>query len=405
MRIAFSIDSRGLEIFDYVIDCFFVVDIAINFNTSYDATPENQADDMLETNRYKIAKAYLQSWFFVDLLATIPFDSIVKWSGHGEFLSIRLIRIIRMLKLLKFLRVMKMKRILQLLDEINISAGIVSIFVLVLQILLMCHIICCFWYYIGTSDAGADPYNNWIVKTGYDVCDNTPELSWPECKTKTEAYIASFYWVMTTMTTVGYGDFRAYSSNERLYACFVILCGSIMFGAVITKVTKLIINRNPQATNLKAKMDDLKGYLNEKNLDVVTKEQAIESYIYYMNKKSLISESGVFDEMPKPMLVKLIQSIYQEEIQTIRVFKKYEDNFVVQIVINSLPFQVRAGETVNGKGDIATDVTFIMLGTISISDVDSKGTKVLAGYCDQGNFFGDFEFLKVGPHKPKAAVQ
>ena len=92
------------------------------------------------------------------------------------------------------------------------------------------------------------------------------------------------------MTTIAYGDIRAYSTSEILYSCFVILCGSIMFGAVITKVTKLIINRNPQATNLKAKMDDLKGDLNEKNLSKHIKEQAIESYIYYMHKNSLISE-------------------------------------------------------------------------------------------------------------------
>ena len=56
--------------------------------------------------------------------------------------------------------------------------------------------------------------------------------------------------------------YPSYSTSERLYSCFVILCGSIMFAVI--KVTKLIINRNPQATNLKAKMDDLKGYLNER---------------------------------------------------------------------------------------------------------------------------------------------
>ena len=91
-------------------------------------------------------------------------------------------------------------------------------------------------------------------------------------------------------------------------------------------------------------------------------------------------------------MVKLIQSIYQEEIQTIRVFKKYEDNFVVQIVINSMPFQVKAGENVYEKGDLASDVTFIMLGVIGIMDRNEK--TVIKGYCSQGNFFGDIEFLK-----------
>lgn len=48
------------------------------------------------------------------------------------------------------------------------------------------------------------------------------------------------------MVSVGYGEFHAWNTHERLYAAFVILGGSIMFGAIITKVTKLILNRNPQ---------------------------------------------------------------------------------------------------------------------------------------------------------------
>ena len=83
LRIGFAIDSVGLRIFDFLIDILFVLDIFINFNTSYDATPENTSDDMLETNRCKVAEAYLKSWFFVDLLATVPFDSIVKLAVGG----------------------------------------------------------------------------------------------------------------------------------------------------------------------------------------------------------------------------------------------------------------------------------------------------------------------------------
>ena len=217
-----------------------------------------------------------------------------------------------------------------------------------------------------------------------------------------------------------------------------------MFGSIITKVTKIIINRNPQASNLKHKMDDLKGYLNEKHLPSVIKEAALDAYSYYMHKKSLIGESGIFDEMPKPLLVKLVQSIYQEEIQTIGVFKKYEDTFVVQIVINSMPFQVKTGEIIMDMGDVSADILFLMMGKIQISttylettnmrkrqlqplptqqelesmkesppstsrsekpNLSSKGrfgrdkrsslhNEAVAGYCNTGNFIGDSEFLK-----------
>ena len=96
---------------------------------------------------------------------------------------------------------------------------------------------------MATTEGGADVNRNWVVNTWPEavanegmqnvtvVCGNPGANSYPDCKTKSEIYVASFYWVMTTMTTIGYGDIRAYSTSERLYSCFVILCGSIMFGA------------------------------------------------------------------------------------------------------------------------------------------------------------------------------
>jgi hypothetical protein len=53
-----------------VIDAIFAIDILINFRTTYfnPRTGDEVSDPKL------IAKAYLQGRFWIDLLATIPFD-------------------------------------------------------------------------------------------------------------------------------------------------------------------------------------------------------------------------------------------------------------------------------------------------------------------------------------------
>jgi len=67
-----------------------------------------------------------------------------------------------------------------------------------------------------------------------------------------------------------------------------------MFGAVIAQVTKLIESRNPQARQYKIKLDDLKGYLGEKNIPKLLQTSAQQAYIYYLNKKSF-NDDGTFD--------------------------------------------------------------------------------------------------------------
>lgn len=34
-------------------------------------------------------------------------------------------------------------------------------------------------------------------------------------------YVASLYWVITTLTTLGYGDFYAQTTNEYIFTMFV----------------------------------------------------------------------------------------------------------------------------------------------------------------------------------------
>ena len=71
-----------------------------------------------------------------------------------------------------------------------------------------------------------------------------------------------------------------------------------MFGAVIAQVTKLIESRNPQARQYKIKLDDLKGYLSEKNIPKLLQTSAQQAYIYFLNKKSF-NDDGTFDGKKK----------------------------------------------------------------------------------------------------------
>ena len=60
-RICFVIeDSAELKAVDYAIDAFFVLDIILNFNTTYDATPDDDSDNILELDRWLVAKNYLK---------------------------------------------------------------------------------------------------------------------------------------------------------------------------------------------------------------------------------------------------------------------------------------------------------------------------------------------------------
>ena len=55
-------------------------------------------------------------------------------------------------------------------------------------------------------------------------------------------YGDSLYWVVTTMTTTGYGDISATSVLEMLYASVVMVLGKLLFGFILGSIASTLAN-------------------------------------------------------------------------------------------------------------------------------------------------------------------
>ena len=62
--------------------------------------------DNLVTDRFVIGASYLKSWFWLDLVSSIPFDQITVTSGSGT----GAVRVVRVLRLLRLTRLFKLAR-------------------------------------------------------------------------------------------------------------------------------------------------------------------------------------------------------------------------------------------------------------------------------------------------------
>ena len=53
-------------------------------------------------------------------------------------------------------------------------------------------------------------------------------------------YTSAIYWVITTLTTVGYGDFKGYTSNEYWYQIVVEFLGIAVFSYLMGSMNNLV---------------------------------------------------------------------------------------------------------------------------------------------------------------------
>ncbi|KAL4462656.1 hypothetical protein ABPG74_000486, partial [Tetrahymena malaccensis] len=103
--------------------------------------------------------------------------------------------------------------------------GIISLFLLFSGSLFYGHLFACIWYYVGTQSE-----QGWI---------NSNQL---EISNIYSNYICSYYYAVVTMTTIGYGDITAKTTEERSVMIFLALLSCGIFGFTINSIGKIEIS-------------------------------------------------------------------------------------------------------------------------------------------------------------------
>ncbi len=163
----FNKDESLLNVawFNIIIDFFFCFDVAISFRTSYF---DQEGEEVL--NGKKIAMQYIKSGrFFIDFIASVPLDTIV-----GLFLTDSgYIDLISLIKLVRVARINRLISMTKLKTEFKIS---LRIFQLLFFLILIVHLVACFWHLIVRDDTDWMPPKD-SLRGETDVHDSTKMLS------------------------------------------------------------------------------------------------------------------------------------------------------------------------------------------------------------------------------------
>eukprot|EP01038_Epipyxis_sp_PR26KG_P011450 gene11450-15340_t len=376
--------NSGVYNLDLLILAVFCADIVVNFNTAY----FDEQSESFVSDRLLIAHKYLFSWFILDLVSAVPFDVIVSNLSQSNSIHahLRVLRELRILRLARLAKIFKSKHFYDNLEHMNIDPLLVNMLSLTICIAFFAHIVACIWLFIGRYNI---PFYSRTWITIFTGGDSLPLVDCP----RDEQYTNALYWTIVTMLTVGYGDIRATNAPERVFAIITMLSGGIIFGALISKVTKLLEKRNPQDKAFTEKLNELRSYLENFAIPISIKNKTKDAYSYYFRKKSSFSETGILEDMPAPMMTKLIFSTYENEINRVKLFHTYHEDFVINLVRFARPFECLKSEIVLSVGDISKDIFFICTGVIRLSSHDGN-REVVSGFATEGGYFGDFEYYR-----------
>ena len=375
-RVAFILDEEVSKmvswiVIDSVIDCFFVIDIILRYRYfGYNH------DGKIILNKERIKNHYLQNGMFLDVISCLPLEVVTVWVGLEHFFVFRLIHFIRGHRLPYYFA--RIEHFLNLW-KIRISSATNLLLRMFFYYVMVNHWCCCVWFIIHRYFE-RDVQFTWATSDcpGSDAVDRSNCISlWDDafqqhniCNKNSihKCYIRSFYFVTTTISTVGYGDIAPVTEIETLWENIVVLIGASFFAGIIGAFTTFLSQNDTSGSNaFLLKLQKLQEYMHYRNLPQQLQNEILIYHKHKWNETRVLDVHLVLNILSRPLQMDLSFEVTKHVFSCVPILSSYEKIIQKRIAYAFMLQMSPSNSNIYSVGDIGWDIYFIGAGLIQIT--------------------------------------
>ncbi|XP_068434168.1 potassium voltage-gated channel subfamily H member 6a [Clinocottus analis] len=382
-----------LNVVDLVVDVMFIVDILINFRTTY----VNHNDEVV-SHPGRIAQHYFKGWFLIDIVAAVPFDLLIFRTGSEEPQTTTLIG------LLKTARLLRLVRVARKLDRYS-EYGAAVLFLLMCTFALIAHWLACIWYAIGNVERTGSArigglkigwLDNLAEQIGKQYNDSDP-ASGPSIKDK---YVTALYFTFSSLTSVGFGNVSPNTNPEKIFSICVMLIGSLMYASIFGNVSAIIQRLYSGTARYHTQMLRVKEFIRFHQIPGGLRQRLEEYFQHAWSYTNGIDMNAVLKGFPECLQADICLHLNRTLLQNCKAFKGANKGCLRALAMRFKTTHAPPGDTLVHSGDILTAVYFISRGSIEILRDD-----VVVAILGKNDIFGESISLYGRPGKSSADVR
>ncbi|KAJ8245915.1 hypothetical protein GJAV_G00261660 [Gymnothorax javanicus] len=376
-----------LNVVDFIVDIMFIIDIVINFRTTY----VNHNDEVV-SHPGRIAVHYFKGWFLIDIVAAIPFDLLIFRSGSDEPQTTTLIG------LLKTARLLRLVRVARKLDRYS-EYGAAVLFLLMCTFALIAHWLACIWYAIGNVER---PYMKigWLDNLADQIgkrYNDSDSRSGPSIKDK---YVTALYFTFSSLTSVGFGNVSPNTNSEKIFSICVMLIGSLMYASIFGNVSAIIQRLYSGTARYHTQMLRVKEFIRFHQIPGGLRQRLEEYFQHAWSYTNGIDMNAVLKGFPECLQADICLHLNRSLLQNCKAFQGASKGCLRALAMRFKTTHAPPGDTLVHYGDVLTALYFISRGSIEILRED-----VVVAILGKNDIFGEPISLYARPGKSNADVR
>ncbi|TGZ33058.1 Potassium voltage-gated channel subfamily H member 7 [Temnothorax longispinosus] len=341
-----------IVIIDFIVDVTFIVDIIINFRTTF-----VNSNDEVVSHPGKIAVHYLKGWFIIDLVAAIPFDLLLVGSDTDETTTL--------IGLLKTARLLRLVRVARKIDRYS-EYGAAVLLLLMATFALIAHWMACIWYAIGNAERPTLK-----SKVGWlDILANDTHQFYfhnntggPSIKSR---YITALYFTFSSLTSVGFGNVAPNTDAEKIFTIIVMLIGSLMYASIFGNVSAIIQRLYSGTARYHTQMLRVREFIRFHQIPNPLRQRLEEYFQHAWTYTNGIDMNSVLKGFPECLQADICLHLNRNLLNNCRAFEGASPGCLRALSLKFKTTHAPPGDTLVHRGDVLTSLYFISRGSIEI---------------------------------------
>ena len=374
-----SLIPKAIKVILFFNEFINIIDIGLSFFRAY-----YNFEFTLIKNTERIIIHYLKKFFFPDLISAIPFFTIsyyfcnyYKEKPDGEIcffngvdMKFNFIKMAFGFKMIKLIKVLdkKANRGINTFYEVISENYTLEKTMKMLLFTILCVIgfnfFICYHIYIGTQS-----YPNWILKT------NLQDASF------ITKYITSFYFLIATITSVGYGDITCISLSETFYQIIILTIGVVAYSWIVSTIGNYVKKETRAAIKFNkdlSLLEDIRVSYPKMNFKLYNKIYKHLETVSHQQEK--LDTNLLVTNLPYTLKNQIMFIIYGSIIKKFKFFKDCENSdFILRVLTAFIPLSTKKGAFIIQEGEIIDNIVFVREGRLSLVatiDLDSPTASI-----------------------------
>ena len=301
---------------------------------------------------------------------------------------------------LKIARLLRVSRVARKLDQFAHYSS-VMLLLLVLSFLLSGHWLACLWYAIGMTGSCQDGVirnTSWLVNLGrdlgepleFDASCNVQHM--PE---SSKCYVAALYFVMTSLTSVGFGNISANTKEEQIFCVFVLLFGALVYATIFGNITTIIQQLHTDTNRYHDAINSVSEFSRQFHVPQELRDRIRDHIVSSWTISRGIDAKKVINLCPEDLRADIAVHLHRKVFNDHKAFRESSDACLRALATEIVERRFCHGDLVYHKGEVVDEIVFIMSGCLEILEDDDVVVAILSNGdafgIGIGNYYWDYK--------------